>query len=128
MKGIATVTKRPTNQAVEPQDLPQVSPAAIAALRALRGATRQRPMSGRAVARTLWPERIKEAGTSLRRGGLYRAAGAYCSKLQRRGLVEHYITDFDAGYYLSELGERVIAAHEEVAQGLTGTPPAGASD
>jgi hypothetical protein len=105
-----------TSSASDPDQLPEVSDAALAALRALKGASKQRPMSAKAVARTIWPDRITEAGTSLRRGGLYRSAGAFCSKLQRRGLVSHWITDFESGYFLTALGEGVLAAHEAGSQ------------
>jgi hypothetical protein len=100
---------------IDSVELPEVSDAALSVLRALKGASMRYPMSAKAVARAIWPERMREAGTSLRRGGLYRSAGGFCSKLLRRGLVKHWITDFDSGYYLTGLGERVLAAHEPAA-------------
>ena len=93
------------------EDQPQsVTPKAMAALRVLVHATKHDPLPAKAIARKLWPEQLNECGTSLRRGGLYRAAGAYCSKLQKQGLVGFYMDDFQRGYYLTEVGHRVVAA------------------
>lgn len=85
-----------------------ISEKACAALQALAGATKYRPLPASSVARVLWPERLKDCGTSLRRGGLYRAAGAFCSKLQRQGLVAFYMDDFERGYYLTEAGRQAL--------------------
>lgn len=105
-----------TIDSLQPDELPKVTEAALAALRVLKNASRQSPMSAKGVARMLWPDRIQDAGTSLRRGGLYRSAGGFCAKLMRRGLVGQNITDFDAGYYLTELGTRVLAEHTRTSQ------------
>lgn len=94
-----------------PSERPSVTPKALAAMRVLAGATRHDPLPAKAIARSLWPDRLKECGTALRRGGLYRAAGAYCSKLQKLGLVGFYMDDFQQGYYLTEAGHQVVAAH-----------------
>jgi hypothetical protein len=55
--------------------------------------------------------RSARALASLRRGGLYRAAGAYYSKLMRAGFCSHWITDFDSGYFITEKGRQALKAH-----------------
>lgn len=77
-------------------------------LRVLSSASRQNPLPAKAIARLLWPDKLRECGTALRRGGLYRAAGAYCSKLQRRGLVGFFMDDFQQGYFLTEAGKQAL--------------------
>lgn len=89
-------------------DVPKVTEKALAALKTLAIASRTNPMSAKALAWKLWPEKVRERGTSRGRGGLYRAAGAYCSKLQRLGLVGFYMDDFHRGYYLSPIGKRIV--------------------
>lgn len=88
----------------------RLTPKAVIALRLLEGTHLHDTRSASALARRLWPERLKECGTSLRRGGLYRAAGAYYSKLQKQGLVGHWMDDFDRGYYLTQKGQEALAA------------------
>lgn len=90
--------------------LPRVTPKALAALRVLASATTFAPMSAKSVARCLWAQRLKECGTSQRRGGLYRAAGAYCSRLQKQVLVGYSFDDFQHGYYLTDIGRSVVSA------------------
>ncbi|TXH00069.1 MAG: hypothetical protein E6R08_01130 [Nevskiaceae bacterium] len=89
-------------------DVPKVTEKALAALKTLAIASRTNPMSAKALAWKLWPEKVRERGSSRGRGGLYRAAGAYCSKLQRLGLVGFYMDDLQRGYYLSPVGKRVV--------------------
>lgn len=94
-----------------------LSPKAIDALRHLQGTSIRDTRSAKALARLMWPERLQACGTSLRRGGLYRAAGAYYSKLQKLGLVGHWMTDFDKGYFLTDKGAQALAeATSEPAQ------------
>ena len=81
-----------------------ITPKAIAALRLLRGTNRHDTRSAKALAGLLWPDRLADCGTSLRRGGLYRAAGAYYSKLAKQGLCGHWMTDFDSGYFITPKG------------------------
>jgi hypothetical protein len=81
---------------------------ALAALSALQGSSRFDVMPGSAVARVMWPDRLKEMRTSLRRGGLYRAAGAVCSRLVKSGLAGHFMDDFYNGYYITEAGRAAL--------------------
>ena len=85
-----------------------LTPKAIAALRLLRGTSRSNTVSAKALANRMWPDRMADCGTSLRRGGLYRAAGAYFSKLAKQGLCDHWITDFDSGYFITPKGAAAI--------------------
>ena len=87
----------------------KITPKAIEALKLLKGASVHDTISASALAGRLWPDRMKECGTSLRRGGLYRSAGAYFSKLQKRGLVGHWMDDFTSGYYITALGQKVLS-------------------
>jgi hypothetical protein len=89
----------------------KLTPKAVIALRLLEGTHRLNTRSASALARALWPDRLKACGTSLRRGGLYRAAGAYYSKLAKKGLVDHWITDFDSGYYITTKGMEALDAN-----------------
>jgi len=91
----------------------EITPKALAMLRVLSSASRRDPLPAKAIARLLWPDKLRECGTSLRRGGLYRAAGAYCSKLQKRGLVGFFMDDFQQGYFLTEEGKRLVLASAE---------------
>jgi hypothetical protein len=86
----------------------QITPKAIEALRLLEGTTPQATVSASALARRLWPDRFGACGTSLRRGGLYRAAGGYYARLQKQGLVGHYIDDFVSGYYITPAGREAL--------------------
>lgn len=86
----------------------EITPKALALLRVLASASRRDPLPAKAIARLLWPEKLRECGTSLRRGGLYRAAGAYCSKLQKRGWVGFFMDDFQQGYFLTEAGKQAL--------------------
>lgn len=90
-----------------------LTPKAIEALGHLRGTSRNNTRSARALAGLLWPERLSKCGTSLRRGGLYRAAGAYYSKLQKRGLCGHWMDDFDSGYFITASGMAALAEASE---------------
>lgn len=88
-----------------------LTPKARIALGLLAGTNYRNTISAKALAGKLWPEKLSECGTSLRRGGLYRAAGAYYSKLQKKGLVGHWITDFDSGYYITQKGVEALTAN-----------------
>ena len=90
----------------------QLTLKAVIALRLLEGTHRNDTLSAKALASRLWPERLKECGTSRRRGGLYRAAGAYYSKLAKKGLVAHWMTDVDSGYYITPKGMEALAANQ----------------
>ena len=85
-----------------------ITPKALAALKLLEGTSQNDTRSAKALAGKLWPEKLRACGTSLRRGGLYRAAGAFYSKLQRKGLVGHWIDDFESGYYLTKMGQEFL--------------------
>ncbi len=85
-----------------------VTPKAIEALRLLRGTDPHNTRSAKALAKSLWPDRMEQCDSSLRRGGLYRAAGAYFSKLQKRGLCDHWMDDFSRGYYITPSGLTAI--------------------
>lgn len=89
----------------------KLTPKAITALRLLEGTNYRNTRSAKALASMLWPEKLKSCGTSLRRGGLYRAAGGYYAKLQREGLVAHWMDDYDRGYFLTEKGKLVLDAN-----------------
>lgn len=93
-----------------------ITPKTLIALTLLEGTSPHDTRSAKVLARKLWPEKLKDCASSLRRGGYYRAAGAYYSRLQRMGLVRHWITDFDAGYYLSDEGKKVLQAHQASTQ------------
>lgn len=86
---------------------------AIALLQILPEAGSALPAS--AIARKLWPDKAKQYRTSLSRGGLYRAAGAFCSRLERKGLVRTAMLspgmpDFGLGYAITEKGLSVLRA------------------
>lgn len=83
---------------------------AIGALRLLRGTNRLNTLSAKALAYSLWPERLADCGNSPRRGGYYRAAGAYFSSLERMGLCGHWMDDFNSGYYITAAGLVAIDA------------------
>lgn len=85
-----------------------ITPKALAALRLLEGTSQRDTRSAKALAGKLWPEKLRDCGTSLRRGGLYRAAGAFYSKLQKKGLVGHWMDDFWSGYYLTKTGQKCV--------------------
>lgn len=88
-----------------------LTPKAVAALRLLEGTSHRDTRSAKALASMLWPEKLKSCGTSLRRGGLYRAAGAYYSKLQKKGLAGHWMTDYDSGYYITPAGVAALTSN-----------------
>lgn len=97
-----------------PDSVPRLTPKAVAALRLLQHHTSpSNTLSAKALARLMWPEQLRQCGTSLRRGGYYRAAGGYFSKLQKAGLVGHWMDDFDSGYYLTAKG---VAALRQATQ------------
>ncbi len=81
---------------------------ALAALKLLEGTNRENTLSAASLARTLWPAKMRDCGTSLRRGGLYRSAGAFYSKLQKKGLVGHWMDDCSSGYYLTKAGQECL--------------------
>lgn len=85
-----------------------ISPKALAALKLLEGTSQSKTRSAKSLAGMLWPEKLRSCGTSLRRGGLYRSAGAFYSKLQKKGLVGHWMSDFDSGYYLTKAGQECL--------------------
>lgn len=85
-----------------------ITPKAIIALKLLRGTSPSNTRSAKALAKMLWPEKWADCGTSLRRGGLYRAAGAYYSKLAKRGLCGHWMDDFSSGYFITQMGASAI--------------------
>lgn len=60
---------------------------AVEALILLKGSNPQNTISASALASKLWPDRLEACHTSRKRGGLYRAAGAYYSKLAKKGWV-----------------------------------------
>lgn len=87
-----------------------LTPRALSALRLLEHHTaRSNTLSAKALARLLWPEKLHECKTSLRRGGYYRAAGAFFSALEKKGYVAHWMDDFSSGYYLTQKGLEAIA-------------------
>lgn len=81
----------------------------IEALKLLIGTSHLDTISARVLAERLWPDRVKNCNTSLRRGGLYRSAGAYYSKLQKTGLVGHWVDDYSRGYYITKAGINILA-------------------
>lgn len=92
-----------------------LTPKAVDALRRLRGTNRRNTLSAGVLAGLLWPDRLHECGTSRRRSGLYRAAGAYYSRLKKAGLVGHWIdesADTAAGYYLTAAGRAILDEHD----------------
>ncbi len=93
-----------------------LTPKAIAALRLLRGTSFKDTRSASALARTLWPEKMAERSTSRRQGGLYRAAGAYYSKLAKQGLCDWWSTNYANGYYITAKGESALSCVEERAE------------
>jgi hypothetical protein len=99
-----------SSQALESLMSTKLTPKAIAALQLLKGTSRHNTRSGKALATMLWPDKLRACTTSLRRGGYYRAAGGYYSKLQKKGLVAHWMDDFDSGYYLTAAGATALAA------------------
>jgi hypothetical protein len=91
-----------------------LTPKAIAALRLLRGTSMKNARRASALARMLWPEKMAGCSTSRRRGGLYRAAGGYYSKLVKLGLCDWWSSaDFDGGYYITAKGENALSCAEE---------------
>lgn len=90
----------------------------IKALRVIKDSHSQRLYSASGLAQLLWPEKVNECKTSRRRVGYARTAGCYYSKLIRKGLVKHWITDFTSGYYITQLGRDVLKKHDN---GSTGT-------
>ena len=89
-----------------------ITPKAKSALQILRGTNMHNTRSAKALAGPLWPDRLADCGTSLRRGGLYRAAGAYYSKLAKQGLCGHRITDFDRGYFITPKGTIALESQQ----------------
>lgn len=89
-----------------------ITPKAIEALRLLEYNTSQKnTRSAKVLARLMWPDRLKNCGTSLSRGGYYRAAGGYFSKLQKAGYVGHWMDDFGSGYYLTTKGQEALSSN-----------------
>ena len=88
-----------------------LTPKAITALRLIEGTSRHDMRSGKALAAMLWPEKLNACRTSLRCGGLYRAAGGYYSKLQKKGLVAHWMDDFESGYYITAAGVAALTSN-----------------
>ena len=88
-----------------------LTPKAITALQLISGTSRHDMRSGKALAAMLWPAKLKECRTSLRRGGLYRAAGGYYSKLQKKGLVAHWMDDYESGYYITPAGKEALTSN-----------------
>lgn len=82
----------------------------LVALKALQGATRCRPFAASALARKIWPEKFVTRSSSPKRGGLYRAAGGYYSKLVKKGWVAFWMDDFHRGYYLTSEGMSALSA------------------
>lgn len=80
----------------------------INALRIIRHSHIRKLYSASGLAHLLWPEKLNSCGTSRRRVGYARTAGCYYSKLMRKGLVKHWITDYESGYYISPLGLEVL--------------------
>lgn len=105
-----------------------ITPTAIAALKLLKGSSRFNTCSAKSLAGRLWPEKLADCHTSLRRGGLYRAAGAHYSKLAKKGWVGHWMDDFSSGYFLTQAGVDVLASTEQgqgsPATNTTGPQPA----
>ena len=90
-----------------------LTPKAAEALRLLEGTSPRDTRSAKALASMLWPEKLKSCGTSLRRSGLYRAAGAYYSKLQRFATVAvstSWVTGFSASAGPSSRGVSLWSA------------------
>lgn len=85
-----------------------ITPKAKQALMLLRGTSPNDTISASALAARLWPDRYVAMRTSLRRGGLYRAAGSYYSSLQKKGWVGHWMDEFTSGYYLTQLGQDIL--------------------
>jgi hypothetical protein len=96
------------DESISTAKLEALTPKARIALDLLSGTNYRNTLSAKALAGRLWPEKLAACGTYLRRGGLYRAAGAYYSKLQKKGLVGHWITDFDSGYYITQKGVEAL--------------------
>lgn len=86
----------------------KITPKTINALRLLAGTDRLNTLSASALANKLWPEKLAQCGTSVRRKGYARTAGAFYSKLQKRGLVAHWMDDFDRGYYITSKGKECL--------------------
>jgi hypothetical protein len=84
---------------------------AVTALKLLECTSRKNTRSAKALANSLWPDKIADCGTSLRRQGLYRSAGAFFSKLARRGLCAHWMDDYSSGYYLTKQGAEILASN-----------------
>lgn len=92
-----------------PSDKPVTySEKTINALRVIKDSHSQKLYTASGLAQLLWPEKLNECKTSRRRVGYARTAGCYYSKLARKGLVKHWITDFTSGYYISQLGRDVL--------------------
>lgn len=90
----------------------QLTPKAIEALRLLEYHTSPKnTRSAKVLARLMWPDKLQNCGTSLRRGGYYRAAGGYFSKLQHAGYVGHWMDDYTSGYYLTEKGRAALSSN-----------------
>lgn len=93
----------------------ELTPKAIEALRLLEYHTNPRnTRSAKVLARLMWPDKLQACGTTLRRGGYYRAAGGYFSKLQKAGYVGHWMDDFSSGYYLTAKGQAALSSNTGV--------------
>lgn len=86
----------------------KVTPKALDALKLLAGTNHLSAISASALAHKLWPEKLAECGTSRRRKGYARSAGAFYSKLQKQGLVSHWMDDLSSGYYITSKGEECL--------------------
>ncbi len=89
----------------------RITPKAIEALVLLVGTSSFDTRSASALASRLWPDRLVACGTSRCRGGLYRAAGAYYSKLQKQGLVGYWVDECDRWYYITKFGIETLTQH-----------------
>lgn len=85
-------------------DVEKFSEKTLNALKVIKDSSYSKVYSPRGLALLLWPEAYNSCGTSGRRVGYARTAGCYYSKLMRKGLVSHKITDFTSGYYITEKG------------------------
>jgi len=88
-----------------------ISPKALQALKPLEGADIHNTYSAKSLARRLWPEKMLHCHTALRRGGLYRSAGVFYSKLAKKGWVGHWMDDFSSGYYLTKAGLELLRSN-----------------
>lgn len=98
-----------------------LTPKTINALKHLSGTTQDDTRSAKALAFLLWPKKMEQYFTSQKRGGMYRAAGAYYSRLQKAGLVGHWCNNFRHGYYITQAGIAAIQAESMLHEALAKT-------